>query len=210
MQILDISYCKLPHLSNDAFKRLPNLKILDISGNFLYQLNTDIIEPLKHLEVLAATNNTWTCNGVMKKLAKYCETRGIKYTDGCLTNPVHKFERIISKTKSIKNMKNGSFKLHTNNSQQNCTIANPKPEHFLSMKLLKPHYILIAVVSFATGMISGLVLGCWMRSSAKPRQSYRRIKRGRSLIENCDSLGNSTPVMYRKMEVNRYNNAVKI
>lgn len=182
---------------------MQNLKILDVSGNFLYQFNAATIEPLKKLEVLLAANNTWTCNGVMKKLARHCTTRNISCSGVCQQKNVtrQKFERMISKVSSKNVTFNGFLENTTQPSIRVCDSVGVD-DGFLKT-VAKPFYLVTVFVSFAVGIAMGLLLGCWMRNGSRNKNNRRkRIKKqGRPLIANCDSLGMSTPVMYRKFEV---------
>lgn len=178
-----------------------------MSGNFLYQLNNGVIEPLQKLEVLRATNNSWTCNGALKKLGRYCITHGIHCSGICETKTNgKKFEKIISKVvdTSVKNNTfNGFQKTLLPLSVQNCTV-NVKSDNFWRTAL-HPFYVFTVLITFTVGITLGLIFGCWMSNSCKVRRYRRKYykvkKRDRPLIKNCDSLGMSTPVLYRKFEI---------
>lgn len=202
LQFLDISYCKLSFINKDAFKQIYNLKVLDISGNFLYQLNGGVIEPLQKLEVLRAANNTWTCNSVMRKLARYCTKRSIHCSGICEQKlNGQKFEKIISKV--IVNVNdNSTFNGFNKTVQQkeNCTvIVNTESSWRI---VLQPFYLLTVLISFVIGIVMGLIFGCWINSGSSNYRRSRIKKPDRSLIANCDSLGMSTPVLHRRFEVN--------
>lgn len=151
---------------------------------------------------MQATNNTWTCNGVMKKLARFCTKHGITCNGVCQQQTAatgRKFEKMISKVENTTTF-NG-FVIKTQQPPENCT----KSDDFDFSKIaLQPFYFVTVSVAFGVGLTMGLLFGCWMSKSCRSRgyrRNWMKIRRGRRLITNCERLGVSTPVMYRRYAV---------
>lgn len=229
LQILDISDCKIAYFSKASFSKLPGLEILDISHNSLYQLEPNIIKPLKNLKALISTNNTWRCNEVMFNLGSYCKKRDIRYTDECPRYEnvnSNQFERMVKlEDNDVHKPTPKNLWLYNNDDAhpenetkviEVCKTNNSSKHITLLAKVFELSPIMTITIPFICGIMAGLILGCSVQiKSAKkapkishPKTDYLRLNSytrntlsypHTPLVEYCDTLGQSTPMVQRKI-----------
>ncbi|XP_046612759.1 immunoglobulin superfamily member 10-like isoform X1 [Neodiprion virginianus] len=106
---LGLSDCQISHVNRQAFAGLKNLRKLDLSNNFMMQIDYREIEILPTLQVINLDNNPWSC-GDMKRLLSHLEDRSIVFDSPCNKSrktggekpagrTMKKFEKMIDATR---------------------------------------------------------------------------------------------------------------
>ncbi|XP_046418959.1 leucine-rich repeat-containing protein 17-like isoform X4 [Neodiprion fabricii] len=106
---LGLSDCQISHVNRQAFAGLKNLRKLDLSNNFMMQIDYREIEILPTLQVINLDNNPWSC-GDMKRLLSHLEDRSIVFDSPCNRSrktggekpagrTMKKFEKMIDATR---------------------------------------------------------------------------------------------------------------
>lgn len=211
LKLLDISWCRIVFLHKKAFTKTPNLETLDLSGNFLTQLDVSIIQPLKKLNVLAASNNTWDCcNAALTELTAYCKKYKIKYTNDCPAKPKIKenqFERMISLPKDDNQSTSNSWIFDdgtANTTKPNITSETEQHSKPLLMQIIELSPILAVIIPFVVGLTMGLIIGCNVQIKSKQPKKPKRFQRidyvrqRVQLLDDCQAIGESTPLPQRR------------
>lgn len=187
-----MSSSRISYLPPNIFNELPNLKELDLYGNYLKKISVSIIEPLTKLKQINLQNNYWTCNTEFNEFENWLETRKIVHHYQC--KPIVKFERLQNfediKTESQdKNDELSSreeneneissreeideFSLYEDNSDELCPPSEPnkndnKENMFTDYTFLMLYNERVpSTISLLIGLQMGIVFGilgtyCWM------------------------------------------------
>lgn len=78
------------------FNRLPNLRKLDLSENYVVTLKTELLLPLRKLERIELRNDYWQCNTDFIAVENWIASRGITYEKQCKKRTPQMSEKIIS------------------------------------------------------------------------------------------------------------------
>ncbi|XP_055377442.1 leucine-rich repeat-containing protein 15-like [Condylostylus longicornis] len=77
---LSLQYCNLNQLETGIFDNLADLKYLDISHNLIEEINLNTIRPMRNLNNISISGNSWNCCS-LKSLIQYCQLRSITYKE---------------------------------------------------------------------------------------------------------------------------------
>lgn len=225
---MDLSQCKITHITKDTFAQLPNLEKLDVSENFLIHLDKDTIQPMTRLSVLLVQNNSFSCDTAMTQLADYCLKNDIEFDNPCRIKPSgsNKFERIINIAKSNDDKNSWIYDeeviTDTNLTEisQNCSSVFTNKSLLQEIINLSP--TLSIIIPFVYGIAVGLIIGCSVQIKSRKaknlsdntyisfddshltRRYSRRFSRIGSLEERENlalrewSIPDTTPVLNRK------------
>ncbi|RZB39548.1 toll-like receptor 4, partial [Asbolus verrucosus] len=228
---LDLSNCRIAYLGQ-ALSDLPNLEILDISGNYLINLNVATVAPLKNLNILNAKNNTFSCDEKLRNLTNYCVQNGIRFQDPCQRNvsESEKFQRIMNMVEP-QDEKN-SWIYDEEENVKNITATTEKCNDTRTDKNLLQEIVdlspaLSLLIPFIYGIAVGILIGCVVQIKSKKKtnstestyisfddgDTHFRRRRNRfsrafssedhqSLPLKEWKLSESTPVLFRKNQVN--------
>ncbi|KAG7208809.1 hypothetical protein KM043_015001 [Ampulex compressa] len=93
---LSVDSCQISHLPLDTFNGLPNLRNLDLSNNFMIQLDSAVLQTPHFLRKLSLAGNPWSCNGNMYDLEANLKRRGVEFIPVCgVMQGPKKFEKMI-------------------------------------------------------------------------------------------------------------------
>lgn len=95
-QVLNLNNCRIKALPDRLFSRLPNLKKLDISENYMITINIEILRPLRKLERIELRNDYWQCNPDFISFENWITSRGITYEKQCNRMRPKMSEKMIS------------------------------------------------------------------------------------------------------------------
>lgn len=90
---LGLSNCQISHVNTQAFAGLQQLRKLDLSNNFMIQIDFREFQSLPFLREINLDGNPWSC-GSTKHLQSYLEGRKIKFNPPCVSAN-KKFEKMI-------------------------------------------------------------------------------------------------------------------
>ncbi|XP_020709455.2 uncharacterized protein LOC105688326 isoform X1 [Athalia rosae] len=102
---LGLSNCQIGHVDTQAFAGLEHLRKLDLSKNYLIQIDSWELKPLQLLKEINLNDNPWACDG-FKSLQSYLENRKIRFDPPCGAsagvnlNDGKKFEKMTDGTNS--------------------------------------------------------------------------------------------------------------
>lgn len=88
--------CRIKALPTRLFNRLPNLRKLDLSENYVVTLKTELLLPLRKLERIELRNDYWQCNKDFLAVENWITSRGITYEKQCKKRTPQMSEKIIS------------------------------------------------------------------------------------------------------------------
>lgn len=214
--MLNLNNCRIKNLPLRLFNRLPNLKKLDLSENYVVTLNTDLLLPLRKLERIELRNDYWQCNTDFVAAETWIASRGITYDRQCNRKGPKMSEKIIS----VVTMERNPVEINEvwNISTVNYTTVTEKPTQPLT-PFEKFDKDFSAVQALLIGIEVGLAIGIigtyiWLNKFCKcgalrctrpqRRQRYRRGQRRDgdmrtnllwSTVVNPDS---ETPPPYRR------------
>lgn len=94
--MLNLNNCRIKSLPDRIFSRLPNIKKLDLSENYLVSLNTEVLRPLRKLERLELRNDYWNCDPSFMAVEAWITSHGISYVKQCIKKTPIMFEKMIS------------------------------------------------------------------------------------------------------------------
>lgn len=95
-QVLNLNNCRIKALPNRLFNRLPNLRKLDLSENYVVTLKTELLLPLRKLERIELRNDYWQCSTEFMAVENWITSRGITYEKQCKKRQPQMSEKIIS------------------------------------------------------------------------------------------------------------------
>lgn len=189
LNILDISKCRISYIGYDAFAKIPNLRILDVSENYLIQLDVAVVSPLNMLTELRLNNNSFSCNDVLVALARYCARRNIKYNDPCR---LEKSQRIVVEMNgTVNGEKRNSWIYYENESGDqinnkicgNNTFVGHDNDDLL-MQIIKLSPILFVTITLIYGIAVGLIIGCTVQIKSKRRKFKKATPNRRYSLSN--------------------------
>lgn len=93
---MNLNNCRIKALPNRLFNRLPNLRKLDLSENYVVSLNTEVLLPLRKLERIELRNEYWQCNPDFIAVETWISSRGITYEKQCKKMGPKMSEKMIS------------------------------------------------------------------------------------------------------------------
>lgn len=96
LQVLNLQNCRIKALPERLFNRLPNLKKLDLSENYMVTLNIEVLQPLHKLERLELRNDYWQCDPLFITSESWILSHGITYEEICKKKRPKMFDKIIS------------------------------------------------------------------------------------------------------------------
>lgn len=205
---------------------MPNLEILDLSENYLIQIDSAVIQPLPNLRIFKVNNNTFTCNDLMKNLAKYCLEKGIGYQNPCAvknkTDNDEKFQKMINMVQIVE--KNSWIYDDDDEEQKLTTIINicnstSREDKSLLMEIINLSPTLSVLIPLIYGIAIGILIGCSVqirnkkpddrrtsfneahhlrRQNSNPRSKNHNTDTRESLLLNEWPMFESTPVLSRK------------
>lgn len=110
------------------FKRLPNLKKLDLSENYMVTLSTEVLQPLHKLERLELKNEYWNCDAALIAVESWILSQEITYEQICKKRMPKMFEKIISAVTPEKEEVdvNDVWNIKTNKNDSVAPIPKPK------------------------------------------------------------------------------------
>ncbi|PSN48915.1 hypothetical protein C0J52_03459 [Blattella germanica] len=76
---LDISFCNISFISNDAFKKLPNLATLRMVGNPLVRFDPQMVYPLTKLQVILFGPEASCSEASFKEIFEYFQENSVVY-----------------------------------------------------------------------------------------------------------------------------------
>lgn len=94
--MLNLQNCRIKALPERLFNRLPNLKKLDLSDNYMVTLKTEVLQPLHKLERLELRNAYWHCDPAFIAVESWIISHEITYGEVCKKKKPKMFEKIIS------------------------------------------------------------------------------------------------------------------
>ncbi|EFA10960.2 leucine-rich repeat neuronal protein 1 isoform X2 [Tribolium castaneum] len=224
---LDLSLCRISYIGPDSFSQIPNLEVLDVSENYLIHLYIATVEPLTNLQILDAGNNSLSCDGVSKNLAKYCVQKGIRFKDPCKPTIAdsEKFQRMVNlaEPEDEKNSwiyDDGQEIRHDNQTTTNATCNNtPADKKSLLQEIVDLSPVLSILLPFIYGIAVGVLIAYILSVFSRKKQSdepahdqnlrrsgtfSRMLSRGAVTEERQNlplrewHLSESTPVLFRK------------
>ncbi|XP_037955242.1 leucine-rich repeat-containing protein egg-6 [Teleopsis dalmanni] len=81
LERLNLSAINMHDVPEQLFKKQTQLKILDISGNALYNMKFTIFDSLKSLEFLCFQQNNWNCDFLQLLMNSYVKRRDVGYIE---------------------------------------------------------------------------------------------------------------------------------
>lgn len=94
--MLNLNNCRIKSLPDRLFTRLPNLKKLDISENYMITLNTKVLVPLRKLERIELRNEYWKCDSDFIDVESWIASKSISYQKQCNKKALKMSEKMIS------------------------------------------------------------------------------------------------------------------
>ncbi|KAE8751215.1 hypothetical protein FOCC_FOCC002043, partial [Frankliniella occidentalis] len=83
LQVLDLSDCRLAHLSAAVLSELPALASLNLSANYLIQVQPQALGRQRQLQVLDLTHNPLACDLNTRQLLQQLSARNVTVTTSC-------------------------------------------------------------------------------------------------------------------------------
>lgn len=192
--MLDISRCLIPHIYPEFFSELPSLNTIDISQNFLIQLDVKAFEHLSKLKILKFNDNKIECNEKTNALMLYLQTNQVQFENIC--QKIEKSQKMIMPPEQEfekDNLLNWSFDMcdiETNNDIVQTNDA--KCEIIYDNKMMS--MFLFAII-FSCGIIFGVFASCAyiscvyvMKKRTNRNCGNRNTRTRRSRIVRCNSL----------------------
>ncbi|XP_060804091.1 uncharacterized protein LOC106140132 isoform X2 [Amyelois transitella] len=95
-KILNLNGCRIKSLPDRLFNRLPNLKKLDLSENYVMSLSLDVLRPLRKLNRLEFRNDNIKCTPDFVAVETWIVSREITYTKQCKKKMAKMSEKMVS------------------------------------------------------------------------------------------------------------------
>lgn len=185
LQVLNLQNCRIKALPERMFNRLPNLKKLDLSHNYMVTLNTEVLQPLPKLERVELRNEYWKCDPPFIAAESWIVSHGIIYEKICKNRTPKMFEKIISAVTPEKEEIDVNNIWNITKDKNDSVVPISKPttpltpfqkfdKEFSSFKAL----ILGIEIGLGLGIVGTYI---WLRSLCKcghcPRPKSRRERR---------------------------------
>lgn len=196
---------RISFLPNKIFDKLPNLKELDLNGNYLTQLSTPVISTLSNLRQINLQDNLWICNDAFNEFQNWLDSHNIEHQRQC--GATHKFEKLLNfEDSEIKSREETEWSEETLDEIWTRDIPHSdeetvsvEPESFLMLYNERVPSIISLLIGFQLGLVLG-ILGtyCWVKRlyKCKPIRltNHRRLRRMRrqQLVEDTQLLSWNT------------------
>lgn len=95
-QVLNLNNCRIKALPERLFTRLPNLRKLDLSENYVISLNIEVLKPLRKLQRIELQSEYWQCNPEFIGIETWITSHGISYEKQCKKKTPKMMEKMIS------------------------------------------------------------------------------------------------------------------
>lgn len=212
-QVLNLNNCRIKSLPERLFNRLPNLKKLDLSENYMVTFNLDVIRPLRKLDRIELRNDYWQCNPDFIAVETWITSHNIKYEKKCTKKLPKMSEKMISLVPNRDAV--DIVKVWNVTVEKNNTIEDKTNKTLLLTPFQKFDRDFSAVQAFIIGLEIGLTIGafvtyiwlmgcCSFRSCCKSDQArHRRRQRDGDMRTNLlwSHVSNpdfDTPPFYRR------------
>lgn len=214
-QVLNLNNCRIKALPPRLFNRLPNLKKLDLSENYVVTITVDVLKPLRKLDRLELRNEYWQCNPEFIAVETWILSHHIKYEQQCKKKSLKKSEKMISmvvERESVDVAKVWNITVEKNNSSVKPNNTRPLTPY------QKFDRDFSAVQAFVIGVEIGLGIGIvgtylWLKCScswwnllySRPQNRARRRNRrtdgdirANLLWSNVPNPDLETPPLFRR------------
>lgn len=169
--MLNLQNCRIKALPARLFNRLPNLKKLDLSANYMVTLKTEVLQPLQKLNRIELRNDYWHCDRHFIAVEYWILSHGITYEEICKYKRSRMFEKIISAVAPEREQVdvNDVWNITTNKNDSVVPVLKPTTPLTPFQKFDKDFSAFQALI---LGMEIGLGLGIvgtyiWLRSFCK-------------------------------------------
>lgn len=213
-QVLNLNNCRIKSLPERLFSRLPNLKKLDLSENYIVTITVAVLKPIRKLKRLELRNEYWQCNPDFITVETWILSHNIKYEKQCKKKSLRKSEKIIS---MVVERESVDIDKVWNITVENKTLPVKPNDTKPLTPFQKFDRDFSAVQAFVIGAEIGLALGVvgtylwlrcvcsWRNLFSRPRAQRRRRNRrtegdirANLLWNNVISPDLETPPLYRR------------
>lgn len=190
-QLLDLSYCQLPHILDLTLSEMPNLHTLDISENFLINIEIATISHLQYLEKIQLHGNSIECKNLQDFLA-FLDGHSVRHTSDCveednsdiemienngnIQKQSNQFEKMIDWASYTTKKPESSWifeDIITNQGVEEKECPQPVPDTFLQ-RVIAISPIIVLSMCVVSGFLVGLILGCLCRFKKPVRRPRHR------------------------------------
>lgn len=197
------------------FSRLPNIRKLDLSENYMVTINTEVLRPMRKLERIELRNEYWHCNPDFIAVENWLISKQISYEKQCKKKSPKMSEKMISRVpierEPIEIEKVWNITMLHNETK----ILTPRNPPLTPLEKFDKDFS--ALQAFIIGVEIGLAIGIiatyiWLRSlcrctplgfRAQTRRERRRARldgdmRTNLLWSNVINPDLETPPLYRR------------
>ncbi|XP_017782271.1 PREDICTED: toll-like receptor 4 [Nicrophorus vespilloides] len=209
LKVLGLASCQIPYMHSDVLSLIPNLEHLDIRGNYLLQLNPNVIKAQKSIKFVDIKDNMIKCEKV-SDFNKFCTINQIQLDHNYCQVKEQKFQRIIEV--KAKPKEQNSWIINEVLKQDNiteCPICDVVVEPSLLLEIIELSPTLAIIISLSLGIFIGIIIGCTVECPGVSKRST--VKRNYHAVRTFDNdyqenslLGNiytqceSTPMTIRR------------
>ena len=155
--MLNLNNCRIKALPTRLFNRLPNLRKLDLSENYVVTLKIELLLPLRKLERIELRNEYWQCNTEFIAVENWIESRGITYEKQCKKRTPQMSEKIISIVPVVEKKEVDVNEIWNITTDKNDSVLEQPPTPLTPFEKFDQEFS--SVKAFVIGIEIGLAIG---------------------------------------------------